>query len=108
MRNGKSYWIKDTLEYEGTISNDLEHTIALVENIIIDDGMISMFIPNQNYLDREYRFTLLPNDIGLAFTGTDEDVTINCEVFSNDKREMVYGKWKEGEANYTWWVITDK
>ncbi|WP_428329031.1 hypothetical protein [Mucilaginibacter sp.] len=109
MKNGKAYWVKDTFEYIASPEEKpLEHTTALVDIIVFSDDLIKMFVPKQKFLDRDYHIELKPDEIGLEFNGIDGDVTISCEVFSNLKKIMIYGNWKEREHRYTWWLIAEK
>ncbi|HZY36749.1 MAG TPA: hypothetical protein VFE53_08885 [Mucilaginibacter sp.] len=113
---GKSFWVNDNFKYNGCKEKEFEHTSREIENIVLDDNMISFFIPRCEPTDKNhaYQVNLNRRDIGTEYEGTYKDVDnpansddVNCDKFTNENqtRHFVYGKWTEDGTTYTWWAI---
>jgi hypothetical protein len=118
---GKIYWVLDDFAYIGTVmskKDSTSHIVAKIDNVIIDEHMIKFYVCPHNSADGEewsYNVNLLINETGTRFTGTFSEATepdyigvVHCELFSNDKKYMLQGRWIESEALYTFWAIIDK
>ena len=114
---GKIYWVEEDFKFEGIREPKKEETsyvVARIENVLIDEFSISFTVLPHGEDEISYKVNLLRNDIGLGFTGTFNEITevdwegtANCEVFSNEKKYMLYGNWQEDECHYTWWALID-
>ena len=115
---GKIYWIEDDLKYIGVRepkSGETSHTVAIIENIIIDENM-TRFIAHPAKEDYpSYTVNLTVNQRGTGYEGrftSDSDSDWNgevfCEAFSNKGKYFLYGKWIEEDIYYTWWAIIDR
>ncbi len=127
--SGKIYWVLDDFNFEGLSKikldskdkkasyKDSEHVTTKIENIVIDDFIIKFTtkpydvdgIPfgyslNLTSFDKEFHYK------GFAKSDQDEDevVEVSCEIFSNNKKHLIYGKWLEYDSVYTWWAIINK
>lgn len=80
--------------------------------------MIRFTIMNHKYVDNEiwnYQVNLLRNPIGISYEGEffettepDHKGAIHCELFQNEKKHMLYGRWSECGDIYTFWAIIEK
>ena len=103
-KTGKIYRVNDDFNYNGSLTELFEHTVARVQNAFIDDDndyFIKFYIPDRGYLDRSYNINLLRNDYGNHYQDVTGDLKISCEKFSNDKKYFLYGKWIEEVDDYT-------
>ena len=119
LLSGKIFWADDDFNYNA-VSQEHEHTVTKIENVIIEDYMIEFLIPvpkdlkfYPGYTDCSYKVNLT-SDTGLEYRGTYKDLNnpeyigpVNCDKFCNEKRYFLYGEWIE-QATYTWWAIIEK
>jgi hypothetical protein len=118
---GKIFWVLDDFAYIGekvSKKDSTTHTVARLDHVVIDGHMIKFYVcPFKNSDNEEwsYNVNLLINEVGTRFSGIFSEATepshngeLNCELFSNDKKYMIYGRWVESEIIYTFWAIIDK
>jgi len=117
---GKIYWIYDDFSYIGENipkTGETSHAVARISNAIIDDNLIKFHVePYKVGSDFwSYNVNLLMDEIGTKLHGTFTETTdadwageITCELFSNPKRHMLYGRWTEDEDIFTFWAIIEK
>lgn len=122
LLKGKLYWVKDDFSFIGGRipkgKNSTSHTVAEIENVLISDTMIKFTIKDHKYVDNEiwnYQVELIRNSIGINYEGefhetteTDHKGAIHCELFQNEKKYMLYGRWSEYGDIYTFWAIINK
>ena len=117
---GKIYWVLDDFLYIGVNypkKDTTLHAVARIDNVIIDEHMIKFYIQPFEVRGEiwSYNANLLINENGTKFNGTFTEATdsdysgeLSCELFSNSKGHMLYGRWTEDEALYTFWAVVDK
>ena len=118
---GKIYWVLDDFAYIGAIipkKDTTTHTVARLENVIVDEHMIKFYVCPHKSSDGEewsYNVNLLINDAATKFNGTFSEATepsykgeVFAELFSNHKKYMLQGRWIENEIIYTFWAIIEK
>jgi hypothetical protein len=110
---GRIFWVLDDFNYVGHGPEiDYDHTVARVENGIVDEFMIEFDTTNpEEMLSDAFHVRLLREDNGTKYTGifggkTDPEIKVDahCEVFKNEKKTMLFGTWNEDDFNYTWWA----
>ena len=117
---GKIYGVLNDFSYIGMVipkKDETAHIVARINNVIIDDHMIKFYVEPYEVHGAfwSYNVNLIINERGTNFNGTftegtDTDWTgeVTCELFSNPKRHMLYGRWTEDEILYTFWAIIEK
>ncbi len=117
---GKIHWVLDDFFYIGMVipkKDQTAHIVARLNNVIIDEHMIKFYVePYEVYGELwSYNVNLLINDNGTRYIGTyaeaiegDWTGEVNCELFSNSKRHLLYGKWIEEDYLYTFWAIIER
>lgn len=118
---GKIYWILDDFSYIGTYipkKDTTTHTVARLDNVIVDEHMIKFFVCPHKSSDGEdwsYNVNLLINDTATKYNGTFTEATepsykgeVYSELFSNRKKYILQGRWIENETIYTFWAVIEK
>jgi hypothetical protein len=117
---GKIHWVLDDFFYIGMVipkTDDTAHIVARINNVIIAEHMIKLYVEPYEVRGElwSYNVNLLINESGTKFNGTftegtDTDWTgeVTCELLSNPKRHMLYGRWTEDEILFTFWAIIEK
>ena len=118
---GKIFWIEDDFGYIGGIipkDNTTSHTVARIENVIIEEYMIKFFVcphPDHSKTEWSYNVNLLVDDTGIKFNGTFSEATepshtgeVFAELFQNKNKYMLLGKWLENESFFTFWALFEK
>ena len=117
---GKIHWVLDDFAYIGMVipkKDQTAHVVARISNVIIAEHMIKFYVePYEIHGEPwSYNVNLLINDNGTRFKGTYTEAIegestgeVSCELFSNAKRHMLYGRWIEEEWLYTFWAIIEK
>lgn len=117
---GKIHWVLDDFSYVGVVipkKDATAHIVARINSVVIDDHIIKFYVePYEVYgVMWSYNVNLLINENGTKYSGTFNDATdgdytgeVSCELFSNFKRHMLYGRWTEYEVLYTFWAIIEK
>jgi hypothetical protein len=120
--NGKIFWVLDDFAYIGAFVPDKKrptsHTVARIENVIIDDNMIKFYVLPHEAADKivwSYNVNLLNNPTGTRYEGGFTEATepdhkgkITCELYSNTNKYLLQGRWYECDEVYTWWAIIEK
>jgi len=117
---GKIHWVLDDFFYIGMVipkKDTTAHIVARINNVIIDEHMIKFYVEPYEVRGEmwSYNVNLLINENGTKYNGTFTEATegdwageISCELYSNAKRHLIYGRWTEDEVLYTFWAIIEK
>jgi len=118
---GKIYLIEEDFAFSGVRepkTKQTSHIISKVEHVLISEHAISFTVMPYDYKGEEisYNVNLSIDEIGFGFTGSYSNVSdpdakgnVKCELFSNSKQYMLYGRWiGEDEGIYTFWSIINK
>ena len=117
---GKIHWVLDDFFYIGVAipkKDATAHIVARINYVVIDHHMIKFYVEpyDVNGVMWSYNVNLLINENGTKYIGTFDDATdgdytgeVSCDLFSNSKRHMLYGRWTEDEEIYTFWAIIEK
>ncbi len=118
---GKIIWVQDDFAFIGAVNpkgDSTAHIVARFDNVIIDENMIKFYICPYKSSDGvmwSYNVNLLKNNTGSNFTGSFSEATdpshtgeAYCELFSNQKKYMIHGRWIEEDIVYTFWATVEK